>query len=126
MLLAARAAFRYYNSTLTGACMIHLDISRGRHRHTLAGLGLGALGGAVLGAGFGAAYESNDQFPIGRKYDWEAGALLGVGAGLVLGTVIGTLIKTERWARVSGYPVGRVSVVPLPNGIGIGYQLALR
>jgi hypothetical protein len=105
-----------------------LDVSRGLHRHTLAGLGLGALGGALLGAGFGAVQESrsNDPYPIGGVRDWEIGAGLGVGAGLVLGTVIGTLIDTERWARVSGYAVGRMSVVPLPHGIGLGYELALR
>jgi hypothetical protein len=114
---------------LTAVRMGHierLDISRGRHRHTLAGLGWGALGGAVLGAGLGAAFENNFRLGTREARDVAVGAGVGAGVGIVLGTVIGTLIKTERWARVSGYPVGRMSVVPLPNGIGIGYTLALR
>lgn len=83
-----------------------------RAQHTLAGAGIGFLGGAILGAAWGALVTpscSGAENPCGAL----AGAVLGgVGigtVGLVLGTVIGVGMPVERWRSVM---TARVSVIP--------------
>jgi hypothetical protein len=58
------------NSPLTAVPTGHierLDISVGHDRHTLAGLGLGILGGAALGAGGGRPRPDAAERPFGRQ-----------------------------------------------------------
>jgi hypothetical protein len=109
-----------------------LDKSVGEHRNTVTGLWIGALSGAALGAAtmaiatpthcnaasFGAAVACGLYNNPGTNA--AAGAIVGGAAGLVLGAGIGTLIKTEKWARVPGYPIPAVTVVALPHGVGYG------
>jgi hypothetical protein len=108
-----------------------LDKSAGAHRNTVTGLWIGALSGAALGAATLAIATPTHCNAVGWAavgcglYDNPgtnavAGAVIGGAAGLVLGAGIGTLIKTEKWARVPGYPIPTVSVVALPHGVGYG------
>jgi hypothetical protein len=108
-----------------------LDKSAGQHRNTVTGLWIGALGGAALGAATMAISTPTHCTATGWAavgcglYDnpgtnAAAGAVIGGAGGLVLGAVIGSLIKTEKWARVPGYPIPTVSVVALQHGVGYG------
>ena len=109
-----------------------LDRSVGAHRNTVTGLWIGALSGAVLGAATLAVTTPTHCNGTGlggavgcALYDnpgtnAASGAVVGGAVGLVLGAGIGTLIKTEKWARVPGYPIPTVSVVALPHGVGYG------
>jgi hypothetical protein len=49
---------------------------------------------------------------------------VGVG-GLAIGAIVGTVIQTEKWARVPGYPIAKLTLVPLPRGVGIGLAVDL-
>ena len=71
-----------------------LDVSTGRKGHSVHGFLLGLVGGAALGY----FLTSNN---IGGDIDQRpVGALVfGVGGGL-LGAVIGSHVKTDRWATV--------------------------
>ncbi|MBT8462983.1 MAG: hypothetical protein KJO44_10730 [Gemmatimonadetes bacterium] len=85
-----------------------LEVSLGRKANAGKGLGLGALGGALLGAGLvGIACgteggcASSEVSPV----VWVAyGAALGAAAGAVVGTVVGALVRTERWEKLEGVP----------------------
>jgi hypothetical protein len=75
-----------------------LDVSRGFHRRTLKGAGLGLLIGA--GAGGLLGLTSSDPGFIGRSGAAVIGAGLLGGVGLVVGTVSGAVIHHETWSRV--------------------------
>jgi hypothetical protein len=83
-----------------------------RAQHALAGAGIGFLGGATLGAAWGALVAqscADAENPCGPV----AGAVIGgigIGTlGLVLGTVIGVGMPVERWRPVMS---ARVTVIP--------------
>lgn len=92
-----------------------LEVSLGERSNTLNGLAYGALGGAVLGAGFVAVSclaegcSGDDGAGAGG---WIAfGAIVGAGGGAVLGLLVGSLVKTETWedarTRVEPDPTAR-------------------
>ncbi len=109
----------------------HLDVSGGMHRHTLAGLAWGGVSGVVVGAVFGASSYHQCQSQafcvnISSQAGYIASGALVLGLiGGAVGSIVGTLIKTEKWTRVPGYPVAKLTVVPLQHG-AVGYGLALR
>lgn len=88
-----------------------LEVSLGKQANPWKGLGLGALGGAVLGAGLvGIACGADGGCPSSEVSPvvWVAnGAVLGAAAGAAVGTVVGALVRTERWERVEGVPKRR-------------------
>ena len=110
-----------------------LDVSGGMHRHALGGLAWGGISGVVVGAVYGAASYSQCQsevfgscFNIASQGEYIAtGAVVFGLLGGAVGTIVGALIKTERWVRVPGYPVAKLAVLPLPYG-RVGYGLTLR
>ena len=85
-----------------------LEISRGRSRKTLAGLGLGIVFGAGTGALIAHA-ETNDDGCFDEATNGDCvkmGAVAGAVVGGVLGALIGTIIRTDRWEVVSVGDVG--------------------
>jgi hypothetical protein len=106
--------------------LTRLDRYRGRGRKTWKGALIGAGSGVALGALIGLAR--------GGTLDMGAwGKIRGVGVmavfaaafgetGAVVGLIVGSTLKGDRWQRV---PLGRVrvSVAPTRNGIGVGASI---
>jgi hypothetical protein len=82
-----------------------LEVSRGRHSRWLTGLVVGAGAGAVTGAIIGAATHDEDDWLFSAGENAVLGAVLFTPIGALTGTVIGLLVKTERWKSV---PLDRV------------------
>jgi hypothetical protein len=98
------------------ASLTRVDVNRGQKSNA----GRGALFGFLIGAGIGAVALGSSslcaetlEVPAGRC------ALIGAGGGgvggLLLGTIAGALIKTDRWQEV---PVDRLRVSLIPPGPG--------
>ena len=105
-----------------------LEVSRGRKGLTLAGLGIGfavgAASGAILankfGAGEGACYGG-----MGDPCPTLAAAAFGLAGGIggiLVGSLTGWAIKTDRWEEV---PLDRlrVSFVPQRDGASFGLRI---
>ena len=97
-----------------------LEVSRGRHGHVAAGVGLGLLAGAGIGALLGGVFapEGTEE---GVAVDVAMGAAVGAGAGMLIGGVVGATIKSDRWEAV---PSSGWHVSTLPTGPG-RFALAL-
>lgn len=99
-----------------------VQASRGQHSKWLTGLGLGlgigAGGGAIVGA---ATCEGDWLFTTGDCA--LMGAALFGAVGAVTGTVVGLLVKAERWETVSLDGL-HVSIVPDADSFGIGVHIA--
>jgi len=103
-----------------------LDVSRGRGSHVgsgaLAGLLLGIPTGAIVGAVLGSQLmvgEGGGGADVGAA----VGAALVGASGLVIGTVVGALTKTERWEEV---PLDRLRVSFAPRREGVALGLSIR
>jgi len=97
--------------TVALAGVTQLDVSTGRRRHTLRGVGIGALAGVASGALIG--FASGDDPPgwfamTASEKAALGGATLGV-AGLVVGAVVGALKVSDRWTSV---PLGAGQATP--------------
>lgn len=92
-----------------------LERSAGYRRHTLLGLGLGSLVGLGTGALLysGCTTGGEDDGLCGFYY------LAAVPAGAALGTVVGALMRTERWDAVSA-PATTLHIWPLPGRTTVG------
>jgi len=113
-----------YTQTLPRAAVSALEVSRGRHRDTLRGTGIGLLAGAIGGAFIGLAGSTHSCKPSGYCFqvaEVSVGHNMvmfgGIGAGA--GFVIGSLSHRDTWEAA---PLTRlaVGVSPLP-----GARLAL-
>jgi hypothetical protein len=106
--------------TISLTDVTRLEVSQGRKSNALAGLGIGFLGGAAIGAVLGSAAGREEGGPetlcTGDKTECAVfGAAVGGVAFGAIGAGIGALAKTERWEEV---PLDRlrVSIVPLRDG----------
>lgn len=73
-----------------------LDRRAGSHGHLLAGAVLGLVAGAGIGALISTSEEAGDT-------QWVATliyGMVGAGSGLVVGSVVGSCIRSDRWAPV--------------------------
>ncbi len=80
------------------ASITDMDVSLGQRRNTLKGLGVGVLTGIAIGYAFPVDPErcySKDSASFCSRGDAIGGSTLFFGG---LGTIIGALIKTDRWA----------------------------
>ena len=97
-----------------------------RAKHTLAGAGIGLLGGAVVGGAVGAVVTqpcSGSESPCGPGFGAFLGGV-GLGTlGLILGTVIGVAMPVERWSPVMS---AHLSVTPTQAATRPGLRVALR
>jgi hypothetical protein len=99
-----------------------LEVSAGRHRNTLRGVGIGMLAGAFAGIGIGLVSGNDDGFLAFSPT--EKAKIAGIGLGVIggaLGAVIGTTSRTDRWRAVD--PAPRITALS-GGGTGIGLALA--
>lgn len=109
------------------ASVTKLEVSRGQQSHAVQGAviagGIGVIIGSLGGAKNCAESSGWTDDPVGDCLTVSilAATALG-GGGAVIGAVVGSLIKTDRWEEV---PLGqlRVSVVPQRRGFGIGARV---
>ena len=94
-----------------------LDVSRGKHSHALAGLGIGVGFGLILGAIEGA--NSQDNYLCS---DSGTCAAFGAVSWGLTGLLIGALVRSEQWERV---PLGRMSVRSANAGRGVALGVAV-
>jgi hypothetical protein len=107
------------------ATVDRLQVSRGRHSKWITGAAVGFVVGAGTGAILGAAGHNESDFIFGPGASAFLGAVLLAPVGALTGTVVGLLVKTERWQTV---PLGRVgpSVGRGPDGrLTLGVRVAL-
>jgi len=102
-----------------------LDVSAGRRRHTLEGASIGLVIGVAAGVISG--YVAGDDPPGWVSFSAEdkatiGGAVLG-GAGLIVGTIVGSNHVNETWQPIRIVP--RASVSPRPS-FGVRVSLLLR
>jgi hypothetical protein len=90
-----------------------LETSRGVHGHAGKGAIYGFFGGAVAGAALGAALGDPGFFSKGDIV--LLSTLIAAPAGALLGTLIGSAIRTERWDEVSQGAL-RIGISPGPRG----------
>ena len=98
-------------ATFSLARISGLEVSRGSKGHVAAGVGLGFLAGAGIGALLGVVHPASyteDEIPVAA-----VGAVIGAGAGMLLGGVVGAVHKSDRWEAV---PSSRWRVSTLPTG----------
>jgi hypothetical protein len=88
--------------------------SVGYRRHTLLGLGVGSLFGVGIGAMLvaGCGRGGSDDELCGIYF------LPSAAAGAAVGTLVGALVRTERWEAVSG-PATSLHVSPLPAAVSL-------
>ena len=81
-----------------------LEVSLGERSNTWKGLGFGALGGALLGAGLmgvACAVEGGCESDGASASGWMAfGFVVGAGVGAGVGMIVGSLVRTETWATL--------------------------
>jgi hypothetical protein len=87
-----------------------IEVSTGHRRHTLVGAGLGLVVGACTGAAIGAQMEPG---MAGVSGNVVVGAGLIGTIGLAVGTIVGTLFRTETWTPLSS---NTKPVEPGPGG----------
>lgn len=99
--------------------MAHLERSLGTRSRAGTGALIGAVVGAAVTAGFLAGFCGGDTLCDG---DEQVRAALLLGApSLVIGTVVGALIRTERWERVPlPIVVGAKRGGPWRAGVALG------
>lgn len=76
--------------------LTHLEVNTGRKSQWVLGMGIGALGGAVLGAAVGSAAPWGDT---GEKHTVLLGAV-GAAGGSVIGLLIGSLVHHDQWREL--------------------------
>lgn len=94
--------------------VLGLEVSRGSRRHTVRGLLGGALAWVAV-VGLYAAFDTLDESGVTEP--------LFIGGMVAVGGLVGTLIKTERWERVSTTPA--VSLRVWPGGRGVQAEVVL-
>jgi hypothetical protein len=80
------------------AAIASLEVCWETRRNGWAGAGIGFVVGTLAGGAIGSASGASD--PWFGELHTLAGLAIGAPAGLVLGTVIGLQIKTEKWEEV--------------------------
>jgi hypothetical protein len=108
------------------ASVTRLDVQRGQKSNLLLGMGIGLFSGAGIGAAV-LGYAGRD-YCLGEETGWEQCAWLGAGlggaAGLIMGTIAGFVIRTDRWEEVALDQL-RVSLVPKRDGrFALGLSVA--
>lgn len=83
---------------LPAACVLGISVRDGWGAHTVTGLGLGLMGGALLGALVGSGVDFCILGDCGPATG--LGAILGAPVGLVIGGAVGALIRTPRWRSI--------------------------
>ena len=108
--------------TLPLASVVRLDAYQGQRSNAWAGAGIGLVVG--VGAGVAIALMVRDEDCFCTKGEVAAaGGAIGAAAGILIGSSIGAVIKTDRWQEVTPDQL-RVIVVPRPGGLALGVSVA--
>lgn len=104
-----------------------LEVSEGQRSYVARGLGIGLLGGALVGAGVGAArYEKEAFLDFGIGLEMLGNAIVFGLAGTVTGGVVGASVRGDRWWQVMpDRQSRRVSVAPFVGARAQGIRFAL-
>lgn len=112
---------------LSRAGITRVEVSRGLHGHTGAGIGLGFLvgfsAGALIGYNTCGTCGGGEDEQISRGLEALAwGGILGA-TGMLVGGLIGAHHKTDQWEEV---PPSRwqLTAVPDPRGVTIAFALS--
>ena len=111
------------------ADMAWLQRSLGIHSRLIAGTIIGLGAGIFVGFRGASNVECNNESCVGEAIAATAILLLGSGGGTLLGLLVGTTIKREKWERVDIPGQGAASVVPIigvhPNGrLALGARIS--
>ena len=106
------------------------QVSLGRNRNTLKGLGVGALIGGVSGVtlGFLMGDAPADCWlicPTAEEAALYGGGILGALGG-VIGLVVGTLTKSDRWENLSLSGMKPSAQVARAGGLNLGFSIPLK
>jgi hypothetical protein len=82
------------------AGLSQIDVSRGNHGHAAAGVGIGLLGGAGIGALIGAISTQRSSDNLEKAMNTLAWSGIGAVVGMIAGGIIGANHKTEKWTEV--------------------------
>jgi hypothetical protein len=91
-----------------------LEVSAGRRSQTGLGMGIGGVAGFLVGAVVGETSCADDVIVTSGQCAIAAGLVFGIG-GALLGGVVGTATKTDRWVAV---PLDRLRVSFAPQRDG--------
>ena len=104
-----------------------VEVSTGRHRHPLKGLGIGLASGLTVGALVGAlsyqpchetGFLSCLMSPTSRGESAAMGAAVLGALGGPIGLLIGSLNQTDSWAPASIGTTAQIRIVPQREGVG--------
>ena len=107
------------------ATLGRLDVSRGQHRSTLKGAGLGLVSGAVAGAiiGYSAGEDCSKSsficFP--RDQTTLMGAVYVGGLGAGVGALLGHFHVQDRWVSVRSPGRVKIAVFPANRGFRVAF-----
>ena len=108
------------------ASITHLYLTDGTKGHFWPGAGIGLVGGALIGAVIGSTTEfcvdscTPDEAQAGAI---EAGIIIGAPVGFLLGGVVGSLIRSERWRLIS---INDYLISAAPRISAAGFALDIR
>ncbi len=111
------------------ADMAWLQRSLGIHSRLIAGTIIGLGAGIFVGFRGASNVECNNESCVGEAIAATAILLLGSGGGTLLGLLVGTTIKREKWERVDIPGQSAVSITPIigvhPNGrLALGTRIS--
>jgi hypothetical protein len=104
------------------ASIDRLTYKDGTKHHALQGAGLGLLGGALLGGVIGSTMEWCLLNSCGPATG--LGIVVGAPAGLLFGSIIGALIRSDRW-RTAPVKAHRIRVAPRLDALGFSVGMTL-
>lgn len=97
-----------------------IEMVVGTRANTAKGALVGFVTGALTGAAAGLVSGSEESGPISPAFGALLAGAVGGGAGLVVGGIIGTTQRRERWVEVQ---LGPRPVALVPHGLGLGVSI---
>ncbi len=102
----------------------HLEVARGRRSKTVEGAAIGALTGAVVLVAALIADRGVCDEDLGGCKAYGTVAVMGAIPGTLLGALIGSQVKTDRWKRVPQHQRATLCIGPTP-GKGVAVSLSI-
>jgi len=109
---------------VTLADIRRLEVARGLRSETVEGAAIGALAGAAVLLGVLIADRGVCDEDLGGCRAYGTVAWIGAIPGTLLGAVIGSQVKTDRWERVPQHQRATLRIGPTP-GKGVAVSLSI-